>query len=336
MINHQSLATRRSGFLMIRKSVSASAPGKIILSGEHFVVHGSYSVAAAINKRVLVKASDTEGKSRIVSENEASNLSTDDGNFRAIKSVARTIISRYDSEEKARFELSVASEIPPGSGLGSSAAVAVATAAALSGYLGLSLSKKEISEIAFEGEKSVHGNPSGLDNQACLYGGLVLFKKGNEVERISLTSPFHLLVVYSGKKRSTGKLVRRVGEKRERFPNYFLRLATSASGISFEVAKYCKSGDLEKLGSLFTTSQAQLSWIGVSTEFIDDLIESVCESDEVFGAKITGAGGGGSIIAAVKRGYEDVVLCRVSKRFPVSFVTEIPQEGLRWEKNQMS
>src|SRR5579872_6573604 len=123
----------------MKKVSTASAPGKIILSGEHFVVHGSYSVAAAINKRVFVTVKEIEGKSRIVSNGQSFSLTSDEGGFRAVKSVARNILSAVAKADRVPMEITIRSEIPAGSGLGSSAAVSVATAAALLDFHGLAL-----------------------------------------------------------------------------------------------------------------------------------------------------------------------------------------------------
>jgi mevalonate kinase len=314
---------------------AASAPGKIILSGEHFVVHGSYSVAAAISKRVLVSVREIDGpRSRVVSNDLVSNLNSDDGMFPALKSVARNALSFQSKKGKVSLEISVNSEIPSGSGLGSSAAVSVACAAALSDFLGNSLDMKEISKLAFQGEKAVHGNPSGLDIQASLMGGLILFKKNFEAELIPVASPVNLLVVFSGRKRSTSKLISKVAQKMQDYPNYFQRLVANASKISFDVARAAKTGDYQKMGFLFSEVQNQLSWIGVSTNRMEDLIEYLYEKESVMGVKITGAGGGGSVIAAVESGAEAKILEFASARYPVSFITQIPQDGLRWEKTK--
>lgn len=316
------------------QTIAASAPGKIILSGEHFVVHGSFAVAAATNRRVYVAVRETPGtKSRIVSGEKTSIITSDDGSFPAVKSVIRNILGSLPyGKRDSSLEISIKSEIPPGSGLGSSAAVSVASAAALSRFFGLSLDNRQISNISFQGEKTIHGNPSGLDIQASLLGGLILFKRNSDPKTISIPNPFSLLVVFSGRKRSTSKLIAKVARRRSEYPNNFRRLIESASVISLEVSKASTANDLEKLGSLFTTAQTQLFWIGVSTAQIDSLIDFVQRRDEVFGAKITGAGGGGSIIAAIKPGSGDSLLKFVSSQYPLSFITEIPQEGLRWEK----
>ena len=314
------------------RTVSTSAPGKIILSGEHFVVHGSTSLAAAINKRVYVTIREIEGaKPRIVSNDVISNVHADDGSFRAVKIVARNILSKSSRAAQRPFEISISSEIPPGSGLGSSSAVSVACAAALKDFFDLS-GPESIPDLAFQGEKAVHGNPSGIDIQASMRGGLILFKKGEETTTIELPEPYSLLVIFSGRKRSTARLIAKVAETKRDYPHYFQRLANSASELSSEIVDASRAHDLERIGSIFAIAETQLAWIGVSTPQLEDLIELLYSREEVYGAKLTGAGGGGSVIAAVRQDAMNSVLKFVGNRYPYSFVTEIPQEGLRWEK----
>ncbi len=143
------------------RSVSASAPGKIILSGEHFVVHGSYSLAAAISKRVYVSVREIEGtRSRIVANGSTSNINADDGRFPAVKTVVRMILSRAGKKFLQQpLEIAITSEIPPGSGLGSSSAVSVACTAALKDFLELPGGKETVADIAFQGEKLFMATP---------------------------------------------------------------------------------------------------------------------------------------------------------------------------------
>jgi len=315
--------------------VSASAPGKIILSGEHFVVHGSLAVAAAINKRVYVSVRECDPgiKSRIISGSISSNLDLDDGSFVAAKTVVRNVLAKSPKEDRS-FQVSISSEIPAGSGLGSSAAVSVACVASFSRFVGLSTDRKMIFEEAFAGEKKVHGNPSGLDIHASLAGGLILFDRKTGSKDIPVRESFGLIVIFSGKKRSTSRLIAKVARRKQEFPNYFAQLVKAASFISQEVVDAATSKDMARLGSLFTTAQAQLSWIHVSTPQLDGLIEMISSKD-VLGAKLTGAGGGGSVIVATRPGAIDNVLESALEHYPYSFITQIPQEGLRWEDSKI-
>ncbi|MGI0079943.1 MAG: mevalonate kinase [Nitrososphaerales archaeon] len=311
-------------------TITTSAPGKVILTGEHFVVHGSHAVAAAINKRARATVSPTkELESEIVSDGVTSPVLRDDGLFQVIKSVVASIFKEY-GKPKSKFRIQIDSEIPQGSGLGSSAAIAVATSAALTSFMGEKMSNDQIRDLASVGEKSVHGNPSGIDTQASLQGGVFLFNRENGPKPIRIDRALQLLVVFSGRTRKTAELISKVNEVRNKNPGSFQHLLRAASFLSVEVSDALTRCDLPRLGSLIDLSQLSLSCIGVSTNELDTLIESLRMADAL-GAKITGAGGGGSVIALPKQEEADLLLRRISSDYPHSFLTPLPQEGLRWE-----
>ena len=306
----------------------ASAPGKIILTGEHFVVHGAYSIAAAVNKRVRVSILEAPGDSYILAGDARSRVNNDDGRFVLVKTILRHV---FEEEMKDQgVAISISSDIPAGSGLGSSAAVSVATAAAALKFAHLETSPRKIFEIALLGEKKVHGNPSGIDVETSLQGGMLLFSKNTESKPIPLNRVVHFLVVYSGKPRRTSTLIERVEIRKKQYPNFFDCLTRAASFLSLDVVDAIAAGDLPRLGALMNISQTALSWIGVSTSSIDRLIEDVA-AQEVYGVKLTGAGGGGSIIALPKPDSVDALSKYMTRNYSYSFMTQIPQEGLRWE-----
>ncbi|MGI0090492.1 MAG: mevalonate kinase [Nitrososphaerales archaeon] len=316
----------------MNKKISASAPGKIIITGEHFVVHGSYAVAAAINKRVRVSISEMKnGESCIVSQNSRSSLKNDDGRFQAARKVAQEVLERYGKIREGGIELEISSDIPPGSGLGSSAAVSVATAGALLKFLGVDPRNEEIYEISMKGETEIHGNPSGIDIQAALLGGMVLFSKGAGAKTISLDRGLQLLVVFSGQSRKTSNLIRKVGVRKKQFPAFFECLTEAASCLSLDAVEASIRGDFLRLGTLMNVAQTSLSWIGVSNPVLDEIVE-LAASHDALGAKITGAGGGGSVVVLPRPESAAALLKRISKKYPMSFITSIPQEGLKWER----
>jgi mevalonate kinase len=319
----------RSGGLSSK--VTASAPGKIIVTGEHFVVHGAYAVAASINKRAWVTVSDSgDGESSISSRGQTSRMDSEDRLFTATRSVARKILSEFGKPDRP-FNISVESSIPAGSGLGSSAAVSVATAAALLRYLGYPVENQKLYEIALDGERQVHGNPSGIDIQASILGGIILFSKNSGAKPIHLDRNLRFLVVYSGRRRRTGELIAKVAQTKKDFPRFFDQLARSASFFSLEAVDAATSGDLPYLGAIMNVMQASLSWIGASNRTIDNLIENF-QSEDVYGAKITGAGGGGSVIALPKPEKAEALLRSISNRYKYSFICTVPHDGLRIEE----
>jgi len=314
-----------------KKSVTTSAPGKIIIIGEHFVVYGSYAVAAAISKRARVTVTGTSNKDSIIISNDVkSKLSEQRGRFSAVKEVVRALFEKYGQPENG-IRIDIQSDIPLGSGLGSSAAISVATAGAVSRFIGHDLAYEEIAKFAARGEKSVHGNPSGIDTAASLYGGMILFSRKTGTKPIPLNRAIQLLVVFSGVPRSTSKLISKVGETKSKFPSTFERLADASSFASLQLVDALSNGDLPYMGALMNFSQATLSWIGVSTDNLDVLVENVLHSDFCYGAKLTGAGGGGSIIALPMPDKAETLLQRVSRRYKVAFLVSIPQQGLSWK-----
>jgi mevalonate kinase len=313
------------------RSVTATAPGKVIVLGEHFVVHGSYAIAAAISKRAKVTVSDApNGESIIISDNAKSKLSEKSQRFSAVKAVVRGLFADYGEPHKG-LRIEIQSEIPIGSGLGSSAAISVATGGAVSRFMGHSLSNEELAKIATRGEKSVHGNPSGIDTSASLYGGMILFSRKAGPKPVPLNRALQLLIVYSGVPRSTSKLISRVEERKSKFPSTFNRLADAFSFASLQLVDALSSGDLPYVGALMNFGQASLSWIGVSTNDLDKLVENVLHDDSCYGAKLTGAGGGGSIIALPIPEKAGSLQQRISRQYRAAFLVSIPQKGLSWE-----
>ncbi len=312
----------------MKSVVSASAPGKIIITGEHFVVHGSYAVAAAINKRVKVSVKDSDRGTHIVSGNQKSELESNDGRFSAVKSIVNSVFEKYGSRKS--IQISISSSIPRGSGLGSSAAVSVATAAALLKFLEAKTDFESISEIALSGERYVHGNPSGIDIAASIRGGVILFSKSEGVKPIQVRREIQFIVIFSGLSRKTSELITKVAKRRETYPFSFERLTQANSFLSLKVAEAISSGDIPELGTLMNVAQASLFWTGVSTSSTDILIEEALSNGSL-GAKITGAGGGGSVIALPKTGMANSVLQSIFRKYPVAFLAPAPQEGLQWE-----
>lgn len=310
--------------------MAASAPGKIILCGEHFVVHGSYAVAAAINRRARVIVSSAEGKSSTITTRGLTlPLESGDKSYSATKSIAKKIFSEYGKPSQG-VRIQIDSDIPAGSGLGSSAAVSVATTVALTNFVGEKPKEDSLVETASLGEKEVHGNPSGIDIQASIRGGMILFNKASGAKAVPLERSIQFLIVYSGRQRRTSELVEKVRLKKQIYPRTFERLSEAASFFSLEVVQSVTDGDLPYLGAIMNSVQSSLSWIGISNTRLDRLIEEAL-TDDVYGAKITGAGGGGSIIALPKSDRAAALLKHISSKYKDSFLCTIPQEGLRWE-----
>lgn len=305
---------------MPRKAV-CEAPGKVIVSGEHFVVHGATAVAAAIGRGVRVEA--TRSRTLEVRSNVKRR--------EALAPVKRVLESLYRSREsEPRISISVASALAEGAGLGSSAATMVAAAGAASELEGWRLDPLALAEAGAAGERLVHGNPSGIDATASALGGVILFTRGKRPQTVTLRRPVSLLVAFSGRKRNTGRLVAKVSEMKAGYPSLFAGLCKSATLVSTLCSRSLADGDAETLGSLMTYNHAVLARAGASNPGLDRLVE-LCLGSGCLGAKLTGAGGGGSVLAVPPpgRAEAEAVARRLSKAGFRSFLTSVPAQGAR-------
>jgi len=301
---------------------TAQAPSKVIISGEHFVVHGAWALAAAIGKKVTV---DVEPSDRLrVSSDIFGNSSPSVIN--PVSKVVEQMAKTFSFKPDLRF--SIHSEVPGGAGLGSSASTMVAVAAAISRLKSLELGGRELTECAMAGEQVVHGRPSGVDAAVCARGGVLLYRPGSEPKTVRIDGRRRLLVVFSGSNRSTKRLVSHVADVRARFPAYFSGLAESAADVATLAARRLEEGDMKGLGRILTYNHAVLSAVGVSTVRLDRLVDLLL-SLGCYGAKLTGAGGGGSVLAVAAEGKEKRIISEVTKRGFEAFVSVIPVVGVK-------
>jgi mevalonate kinase len=204
----------------------------------------------------------------------------------------------------------------------------MAGVAAVSLLEGWDLDPKPLIGAAMVGEQMIHGNPSGIDPTISALGGVLQFRMGKDPRVVELPTRTKLLVAYSGTKRSSGKLIHKVSSMKDVYPHLFRRLCDSATLITEETTQRLRSGDLQGLGELMTYNHAVLGMVGASTPVLDGLVD-LCISCGCYGAKLTGAGGGGSVLAIPPKGEEAETVARLSKEGFGSFVTEIPCGGVR-------
>ncbi|HUK74805.1 MAG TPA: mevalonate kinase [Nitrososphaerales archaeon] len=299
----------------------AEAPGKVIISGEHFVVHGAAALAAAIERKVRVEATRSDRLAVV------SNLLDPE----ALKPAKKVVESLYKARKgEPRVSISITSTLTEGAGLGSSAATLVAVAGATSALEGWGLDGMALARASEAGERLVHGNPSGIDAATSAMGGVIVFRRGEEPRRLELPAPVTLLVASSGMRRNTGRLVSKVTGMKETYPSLFASLCESASLVSRLCAEALAKGDTASLGSLMTYGHAVLARAGASNKRLDELVD-LCLSAGCLGAKLTGAGGGGSVLAVPPADPEEAraVAQRLTKSGHAAFLTKIPTEGAR-------
>jgi mevalonate kinase len=278
--------------------------GKIILLGEHAVVYGYPALAAALDRGVTVAPVPTPAGGPLRFDLRAWDVTVtaDDDH-----PVARSVAAIADALGAGRPPLSLIgdAQIPPGAGLGSSAALAVAVARALLTYLKQPLDAATLTRAAGASEALVHGKPSGVDVALAIAGGTGVFRRSTGLVRLAGLPPLRVLVGCSGAPRSTATMVEIVAAAtggRADDPRLRELGALSDSGTPALLA-----GDLAALGAAMDRAHSLLGELGVSTAQLDQLCEAA-RTAGAHGAKLTGAGGGGAIIAIATRDREAAVL----------------------------
>ena len=283
-------------------SFTAHAPGKIILFGEHAVVYGQPAIAVPVSQvrttaTVTADIAGDPGNVSIQAPNVGLASRLDDLPLghplaAAFHEVTRSLgISRFPA-----CTLKVTSTIPVASGLGSGAAASVAIIRALGGFLGKPLTDEQVSAIAFEVEKIHHGTPSGIDNTVVTYTKPVYFIKEQPIETFTILKPFTLIIGNTGIASSTKETVGDVRVGWQAHPKRYETLFAAAGSITKSARQAIESGHPERLGPLMDENHALLSEIGVSSPELDQLV-SAARSAGALGAKLSGGGRGGNMIA---------------------------------------
>jgi len=263
--------------------VKVSAPGKIILSGEHAVVYGYPEILCAVDRRLSVEIEEA-GVGFDVQPIEGKAL---------VEYAIEVVRTKLNVSGLRNLKIRIDSQIPIGSGLGSSAAFAVVITAAFFEFLKLPRSLKKINEIAYEIEKKQHGTPSGGDNTVSAYGGFLLYRKETEVFKVF--SPLKTKVFPSIFLINSGKPEENTGEMVKAVKNFVLKSPGQAEMIFKEMEKITRSflrylsGEEQNFGDLITRNERLLEELGVVSLKTKTLIQKI----EAIGgsAKISGAGG---------------------------------------------
>jgi mevalonate kinase len=203
--------------------------------------------------------------------------------------------------EKVSLEILLGGNLPGFSGIGASAASSVAIARAIAEELRLDLPDEKINDIAYEAEKAYAGTPSGIDNTAATYGGLIWFRKAlcgvpNTIERLSIKEPVEIVIGNTGIVADTKAMVAGVAARMNENPGKYDRLCKQAEKSAIAGRKALEDFDLKQVGDLMNENHLQLKGIGVSSEELDYLV-SLARERGAFGAKLTGGGGGGCMVA---------------------------------------
>ena len=314
------------------KSV-ASAPGKVILFGEHFVVYGVKAILCAIDKRITATSHLLEEK-RIRIKSQLGNaelgideLSNQDAvSMRFMKPFFHIVNAALEEfGQNKGMEIIIRSEIPAGIGLGSSSAACVAVAASVSGLFG-KIPKEEILKMAIEAERIIFAEASGADSAVSTFGGVMSYDK-NGFDKITCTNDLNLIIANSKQIHATREIVMRVKEFKRKNEDLFLKLCKQETQIVNDALSALKKNDLNNLGLLMSKNQELLDTIKVSTDRLDLLISEAKKTS--YGAKITGAGGGGCIISLVDTSNSDTTVENLRK-ISECFIARTDYNGLNY------
>ena len=290
--------------------------GKAILFNEHFVVYGVPAIVSAIGKYTIAKVEPIDKSGWNLNDDRKATPNYKEDKVGQQKDSINRILKKMNIDLlKKGIEITLDGNLYCASGIGASAASCVAIARALSDHYELNLSDEEINEIAYEGEKGYHGTPSGIDNTASTFGGLIWFEKGenNVIEKIVPPNPIEIVMGNTGKVADTTAAVAGVRERKEKNPEKYKEIFDRAENIAYLAKDAIQDEDFRELGKLMNENHKLLQQIEVSSRELDFMVK-LARDQGALGAKLTGGGLGGNIIALTpERDLQDDVANAIEK-----------------------
>lgn len=329
--------------------IVVSVPGKVTLLGEHAVVYGRPAIVSAINRRVyitiekrddsFIKLTSPDLKIQGISfklNQDLSNLHLEAEDKKVLEPLcyitnAINVTSEHYGK-RVGANMMIRSEMPIGAGLGTSAAISVGTVAAYSAILGQEIDPQEIAKLGHATEVAVQGIASPMDTAITTFGGTIYIKPGGEkplIEPIDVHGDFTSVLGYTPREETTSQILRKVKTAKERNPRV-IDLIMDAIGLLVEEAKSSiKKGDPKSLGELMSINHGLLDSLGVSTKALNDMVYA-SRGAGALGSKLTGAGGGGCIIALCPGRVREVFLS-IKLAGGLPFEVSLSGPGLRVE-----
>lgn len=310
---------------------SASAPGKVILFGEHAVVYGRPAIAVPVlqvQAKAIVSVDPRSFPGLVKFLAPDIGLETSLYDLPEDHPLAAVILKAGAALKLGHIpacNIKITSTIPIAGGMGSGAAVSVAILRAFSASLGHPLSDEQVSQLAFEVEVIYHGTPSGIDNTVITYARPVFFVKGKPVEIMRVKQPFSIVIGDTGVQSPTSSVVKDIGLARQADQAKYEVLFDTVGEIASTARQSIEHGAVDQLGPLMDENQALLTQIGVSSPALESLIQAA-RSAGALGAKLSGAGRGGNMIALVSSSTASRVAAAIEQAGAVrTIVTEIPK-----------
>ena len=283
--------------------------GKVVLLGEHSVVYGRHAIAAPIPITVRALIEDREEGIVLMIprwgvEYELAGNVTEQRSF---ERPAGVILDKLGLSNRGMC-IEVFPDVPRSMGLGGSAAIAVAIVRALDRHYRIGLSDEDVNRLAYESEKIAHGSPSGLDNTLACYAKPLVFRPGDPplVEPLNIRKPIPAVIGITGREGLTAKTVGRVREAWRQDKKLYERIFDEIDTLVLSAVKAIQDEDIKALGELMNVNHGMLNALQVSTPELEQLVE-IARKNGALGAKLTGGGGGGSIIAVCDGATEPVI-----------------------------
>jgi len=292
----------------------ACGHGKIILLGEHAVVYGSHAIAAPVPLAVRATVQNTSSGSvdmLIPRWGVEYRLHRDPAHRDSFQQSLGIIFDTLGLTEGS-LRIEAFPNVPRAMGLGGSAAMAVAVIRALDQHFRLGLSDAQVNALAYRCEEVAHGAPSGVDNTVATYGKLVLYKRGQQPDEVPtiremvISKPIPLVIGISGKESLTARTVGNVRSAWQRNPALYESIFQQIDQLTLQGVQAMQQHDLERLGDLMNICHGLLNALRVSSRELEELVQ-IAREHGALGAKLTGGGGGGSIIALCPQNRDKVM-----------------------------
>jgi len=299
-MNMDILYSRFKGTFVVPTLYKASAPGTLMLLGEHAVLNNKPAIVAAINQRVTVTLSPRNDRTiRIYSTLGQVETSLDQCKIQKPFQYVLTAILTLKEKLNCGFELTIESDFPSNVGYGSSAAVTVATLAVLINFAGVQAlfhNHQALFELAKTVILKVQGVGSGADAAASVYGGIVVYQQNAPFILKQLPYLPPIVTMYSGYKTPTVEVVKKVMQTQNKYPKIYEKIYDTMENCVLEAIEVIQTENWARLGELFNIHQGLMNAIGVGTPLLNELIDKLNAEPTIYGAKISGSGLGDSII----------------------------------------